>query len=246
MLNAGAADGLAAHEPRRRNVLLEESGRDPQRRGHVVETVAGHILGKQRLHVDVDAEHAADLARVLGAVEPVQAHVAGIARALRIQTGLQPADELAHRLRSRLRLSGGWHQVAAQLSHHLFPDFRLGLHLVEGHGVERHATRPVGAVVARGATGFDELVGRGRAGLLGDRGQRECRTCQHRQHSCQACPCSDHFRANPQNSQQFPGRKQRLPKPWNHSTICPSAPLATPVFARSLESPWLAGPRGGG
>ena len=75
-LGGGATDRLAADVACRRDVLLEERRRDAQHGRDVVEAVAGDVLGQHRLHVDVEAQHRLDRARVLGAIETVQADIA--------------------------------------------------------------------------------------------------------------------------------------------------------------------------
>ncbi len=99
------------------------------------------------------AEHAVDLARVLGAVQAMQADIAriGIRRGGRIERLFHPANEVVERRLIRLRLARRGHQPTAQFAYGLLPHLRVGRDVVGGHGVECDAARPVGAVVALGA-----------------------------------------------------------------------------------------------
>ena len=130
-------------------VLVEERRRDLQRAGDVVEAVVRIVTRQQGRRVDLEAQQVAHRVGVF-AVQAVQAHMArcDLAACRRIDTGLQPVDDVP-------RLGLGWpvlawrrHQVATHLSNGRFPGLRIRMRVVWRQRLEREPTRPVVSVVA--------------------------------------------------------------------------------------------------
>ncbi len=152
-LGARAPDGLAADRARGRDVLVQKRGRSPQHRRDIVETVAGYVLRQQRLHVDRQAEHLPDLARVLGPVEPVHTDASrvGAGGGRVIQLTLHPRHEGIDGGLVGLRIARRRHQAAPQLADCFFPGFRVLRDVLRQHRLEGDPARPILGIVAPGA-----------------------------------------------------------------------------------------------
>ena len=74
---AGFAHGQPRRQPRGGDVLIEERGRDAQRRGDVVEAVDFDLGRQQLLGVELDAQQIVDRGSELGARQALHRHVAG-------------------------------------------------------------------------------------------------------------------------------------------------------------------------
>ena len=188
-LAAGTADRLAADVARRRDVLIEERRRGAQHGRDVVESVARDVLGQHRLDVDFEPQHRVDLARVLGAVQTMECRhcPARDARRRRHRAG-PPSSETKESMvwLIRLRLTGRWHQAAAQLAHRLFPGLRIRGDVIRGDGVEGDAAGPVLTVVALLAAVLQQRPVRG---LLSTRRASQSRGRQHDAGQDQEHPC---------------------------------------------------------
>ncbi len=75
---ARVADRQRADLARRRQVPLEQHGRNAQRVGDVVEAVCRIVWRKQRGRIDVEREQVADGVGILGAIQPMHERTAGI------------------------------------------------------------------------------------------------------------------------------------------------------------------------
>ncbi len=154
-----AADRQSADLLRRRDVALQQRGRQVPQRG-AVEAVIRLIRGQQGRGVDVEREQIADRVLVLGAVQPSQGR-----RPPRMRPRRRRSIQRRHECGNGgliLRLARPWpadgrHLPRGELAYHLFPDHRVGVDRVGADRVERQAASFGVAVVARGAMLLDEL-----------------------------------------------------------------------------------------
>ncbi len=169
--------GLADREPRDlardAEVLLEERGRDAERRRDVVEAVDLDLVRQVLLRVDLDAEQVLHRRGVLGAVQALHRRVAR-ARLVRVAVdrGFSPAHELLDVLLIRSRVAGRRHQPAAQLADRGLEHLGLRGDGVGADAFEHDAACCFGLVMTVGAVGLERLPLLGAALRLEPRVQR--------------------------------------------------------------------------
>ncbi len=159
---------LADREPRDlardAEVLLEERGRNAERRGDVVEAVDFYFVRQVLLRVDLDAEQILYRRGVLGAVQALHRRItgAGLVRRM-VDRILGPTHELLDVLLIRSRIAGRWHQPAAQLADRGLEDLRLRSDGVGADAFEHDVTGRFGLVMTVGAVRLERLPFRGAA-----------------------------------------------------------------------------------
>ena len=129
-LGHGFANGQPRREPRGGDILIEERGRDAQRRGDVVEPVDFDLGRQECFGVELDAQQIVDGRAELRPRQALDRHVPRLRPTGGLERrGQRPSsvasihvDERVDLALIRLAASGRRHQPAAQLAHGLFPD----------------------------------------------------------------------------------------------------------------------------
>ena len=154
----GRSDGRIADRrfgdlARSEHVALQQSRRQRQDVGDVVEAVA-QIVGRQQLAaVDLQGQQVPDGIGVLGAVQPVH----GLGARVQVggggvvEPGLDPVDERPVCRLVRTRAARRRHLARAQLADDLLPGFRACPHVRHVERLERQPGRPQAIVVTGGA-----------------------------------------------------------------------------------------------
>ena len=150
--NRGIAYGQTADAPRRRHVAIEQGRRERQVAGDIVEAVPD-LVGRQQRRFDLNAQQVAHGVRVLGAVEAMRGHAAGIGlrRRRAIQLPFKPGREPIDGLMVGTRPVDRRHDAATNLPHHLLPHRGIGADVVEVEGVEGQASGLETLVMTRDA-----------------------------------------------------------------------------------------------
>ncbi|OLC42737.1 MAG: hypothetical protein AUH43_21880 [Acidobacteria bacterium 13_1_40CM_65_14] len=154
------ADREAADLARCAQVAFHQRRREALDVGDVVEAGADRVGRQERAHVDVDADHVADRARVLGAVQALEWTPAGIGieRCGGVDFCFERGDERAHRLGVGTPRRRRRHHARAQLADHLLADVRVLLDLRCVKARQRESARFPALAVTAGAVLLDELI----------------------------------------------------------------------------------------
>ena len=116
------ADRQSADLCRRREIPLEQRGRNPQCAGVVVEAPADVVGRQQRRGVHLEAQEVAHGAGVLRAVQAAQRRCACVPRRRRVERALERRGQRVVGGLVRPRHTRGRHGPGAQLAHDLLPD----------------------------------------------------------------------------------------------------------------------------
>ena len=205
----GLAHGFVGHAARRRQVLLQERGRNTQRAGHVVETFYFYFTRQDLLGVYFHPHQFFDRGGEFGAVQSLDRHVARMfgGVGMRIDGVFKVGNQGVDRFLRGLVLPGGRHQATTQADNGFFPHLRVVTGLIEAEGVQIEAAGPIFAVMAFDAVSLQGFVQRRGCLLglsLGHRGQqrqaeprcarpgplqRESRNCTRLAHTPPRCCC---------------------------------------------------------
>ena len=157
---AGFAHGQPRREPRGGDVLIEERGRDAQRRGDVVEAVDFDLGRQQLLGVELDRQQIVDGGPELRARQALHRHVAGHGPAGGARRASPPSTSRTRRSRAdraggcRAAASAGRAACAARLPRRR----RSRCTASRFTRVERHAAGLGPRVVAADAVGVERLA----------------------------------------------------------------------------------------
>ena len=180
-LSARAEERRVAHRQsanlcRRREIPLEERGRDPQCAGVVVEAPADVVGRQQRRGVHLEPQEVAHGVGVLGAVQAAQRRRAGVPRRRRVERALERRGQRVVGGLVRPRHTRGRHGAGAQLAHHLLPDLGVGRRVLDVEAREVEVRRPGAAVVTADTVPLHEgLIGGCGLGGARRRGSRSAR-----------------------------------------------------------------------
>ena len=174
VLHAGHARIGIAHRdlsdvPRRGHVLIEERGRYAQGVRDVVEAFHLDVLRQNVLRVHVHAHQGLHRRGVLGAVQALDRHIAGLRTlGVGVERVLHPGDERLDILLRRLRTARRRHLIPAQLAQRLLPDLSVVRRGLKVQSFQRKTTHLCAGAVAGDAVRLHHLLMSIRGGLRSD------------------------------------------------------------------------------